>query len=109
MRGLILTAVTLACLAGCGRQPAVKPFDIRNARDVSLEALERETRDLPYFLLWGRTNGFHYFGRPDGAVFRLPESVTPLPRETEWELGTAALYVTIQNGRITVPRRGHLR
>jgi hypothetical protein len=86
-------------MTGCGRQQTVKPFDVTKARDVSLEDLELEARALSYFLFWGRENGFHYFGRPDGAVYRLPESVMTMPHDRGWKVGTAALYVTLRNGK----------
>lgn len=81
----------------------MKPFDITQAKPVSLSELERATRHLPHFLFWGRADGFCYFGTPDGAVFRLPESVFELPSGRGWPLGKAALYVTIRDSRITTP------
>lgn len=81
----------------------MKPFDIRKARSVSLSELERATCRLPHFLFWGRADGFCYFGTPDGAVFRLPETVFELPPGRGWPLGKAAFYVTIRDGRIVAP------
>jgi hypothetical protein len=109
IRLLALLVVSASLFIGCRPGNTLKPFDITKARDVSLEELERETRHLRYFLFWGRSNSFHYFGTPDGAVYRLPESVFPLAPERGWAPGAAALYVTIQDGHITVPKAGTIR
>jgi hypothetical protein len=106
MRFGIIIAIGLMLLTACDNANTVKPFDISKARDVSFAELEAQTHDLPYFLYWGRTNGFAYFGTLAGAVYRLPESVFPLPPERGWKPGAAGLYVTIRDGRITVPPPG---
>ena len=87
----------------CGRPAGAVAFDKKRAKDVTLQQLEQETKDLPYFLYWGREKGFHYFGRKDGVVYRLPESVWELPPDRGWRLGTAALYITLHDGKFRPP------
>jgi hypothetical protein len=82
--------------------PETDLLDLSKAEEVSFEQLEAITRDLPYFALLGKEGAFFYFGTPSG-LYRLPDSVLDFPDHGIWKPGKMALYVTIRDGKLTVP------
>src|SRR5688500_2475469 len=82
----------------------VGAIDLSNAREVSIEELECETQNLRYFFFIGGEGGFHYFGTPDGKLYRLPGNVMPLPPGRGWKVGAAKMFVTIRDGKIAIPK-----